>query len=217
MSENAERRLWAIADLTDLGSGHLLAEKDMEIRGVGNILGAEQHGHIQNVSLEVYTELLAEAIAKLKGEEKVAPPRLGIDLKVNARLEPKYIPEELERIEYYGRLSESTSLAEISRVERELKSKHGALPLEVQNFLELARLRVIGSAKGAMSIGETMTQLVVKFAPQRGSLDYDAKAAKNHPNTLIVTKYPPGFTLEKKGLKPDQYARAILEALYAFA
>jgi transcription-repair coupling factor (superfamily II helicase) len=217
LSENAERRLWAIADLTDLGSGHLLAEKDMEIRGVGNILGAEQHGHIQNVSLEVYTELLAEAIAKLKGEDKVAPPRLGIDLKVNARLEPQYIPEELERIEYYGRLSESTSLAEISRVERELKSKHGAVPLEVQNFLELARLRVIGSAKGAMSIGETMTQLVVQFAPNRGSLDYDARAAKNHPNKLMVTKYPPGFTLEKKGLKPDEYARAILEALYAFA
>ncbi|MFN3266812.1 MAG: DEAD/DEAH box helicase [Deinococcales bacterium] len=217
LSENAERRLWAIADLTDLGSGHLLAEKDMEIRGVGNILGAEQHGHIQNVSLEVYTELLAEAIAKLKGEEKVAPPRLGIDLKVNARLEPKYIPEELERIEYYGRLSESTSLAEISRVERELKSKHGAMPLEVQNFLELARLRVVGSAKGAISISETMTQLVVKFASQRGSLDYDARAVKNHPNTLVVTKYPPGFTLEKKGLKPDRYARAILEALYAFA
>ncbi len=217
LSENAERRLWAIADLTDLGSGHLLAEKDMEIRGVGNILGAEQHGHIQNVSLEVYTELLAEAISKLKGEEKTAPPRLAIDLKVNARLEPKYIPEELERIEYYGRLSESTSLGEISRVEREMKSKHGTLPLEVQNFLELARLRVVGTAKGVMSIGETMTQLMVQFAPNRGKLDYDAKATKNHPNKLQVTKYPPGFTLEKKGLKPDEYARAILEALYAFA
>jgi transcription-repair coupling factor (superfamily II helicase) len=217
LSENAERRLWAIADLTDLGSGHLLAEKDMEIRGVGNILGAEQHGHIQNVSLEVYTELLGEAIGKLKGEEKTIPPRLAIDLKVNARLEPAYIPEELERIEYYGRLSESTSLGEISRVEREMKSKHGVVPLEVQNFLELARLRVIGTAKGAMSIGETMTQLVVQFAPNRGSLDYDARAAKNHPNKLLVTKYPPGFTLEKKGLKPEQYARAILEALYAFA
>ncbi len=217
LSENAERRLWAIADLTDLGSGHLLAEKDMEIRGVGNILGAEQHGHIQNVSLEVYTELLAEAIAKLKGEEKITPPRLAIDLKINARLEPIYIPEELERIEYYGRLSESTSLGEISRVERELKSKHGLLPVEVQNFLDLARLRVIGTAKGAMSISETIIQLVVQFAPDRGKLDYDAKAAKNHPNKLSVTKYPPGFTLEKKGLKPDEYVKALLEALYAFA
>jgi transcription-repair coupling factor (superfamily II helicase) len=217
LSENAERRLWAIADLTDLGSGHLLAEKDMEIRGVGNILGSEQHGHIQNVSLEVYTELLAEAIAKLKGEEKVAPPRLAIDLKISARLEPSYIPEELERIEYYGRLSESATLGEISRVERELKSKHGLPPVEVQNFLDLARLRVVGTAKGAMSISETIIQLVVQFPPNRGKLDYDAKVAKNHPNKLEVTKYPPGFTLEKKGLKPDEYVKALLEALYAFA
>ena len=216
LSENAERRLWAIADLTDLGSGHLLAEKDMEIRGVGNILGPEQHGHIQNVSLEVYTELLSEAIQRLKGDIKPPPPRLAIDLKINARLEPSYIPEELERIEYYGRLSESTSLGEISRVEREMKSKHGTVPLEVQNFLELARLRVLGTAKGVMSIGETMTQLSVQFAPN-AALDYDAKAVKANMHKMTVTKYPSGFTLEKKGLKPDEYARVILEALFAFA
>ncbi len=216
LSENAERRLWAIADLTDLGSGHLLAEKDMEIRGVGNILGPEQHGHIQNVSLEVYTELLSEAIQRLKGDSKPPPPRLAIDLKINARLEPSYIPEELERIEYYGRLSESTTLGEISRVEREMKSKHGSVPLEVQNFLELARLRVLGTAKGVMSIGETMTQLSVQFAPN-AALDYDAKAVKANAHRMMVTKYPSGFTLEKKGLKPDEYARVILEALYTFA
>ncbi len=216
LSENAERRLWAIADLTDLGSGHLLAEKDMEIRGVGNILGPEQHGHIQNVSLEVYTELLSEAIQRLKGDTKPLPPRLAIDLKISARLEPSYIPEELERIEYYGRLSESTSLGEISRVEREMKSKHGAVPLEVQNFLDLARLRVLGTAKGVMSISETMTQLSVQFAPN-AALDYDAKAVRGNPHKMAVTKYPSGFTLEKKGLKPDEYARVILEALFAFA
>jgi transcription-repair coupling factor (superfamily II helicase) len=216
LSENAERRLWAIADLTDLGSGHLLAEKDMEIRGVGNILGPEQHGHIQNVSLEVYTELLSEAIQRLKGDTKPMAPRLAIDLKVNARLEPTYIPEELERIEYYGRLSESTTLGEISRVERELKSKHGSVPLEVQNFLDLARLRVLGTAKGVMSISETITQLVVNFAPN-AALDYDAKAVKANAHKMTVTKYPSGFTLEKKGLKPDEYAKVILEALYAFA
>ena len=67
LTEQAQKRLFAIAELNDLGSGHLLAEKDMEIRGVGNLLGAEQHGHISAVSLEVYTEMLTEEVAKLKG------------------------------------------------------------------------------------------------------------------------------------------------------
>jgi transcription-repair coupling factor (superfamily II helicase) len=216
ISETAERRLWAIADLADLGSGHLLAEKDMEIRGIGNILGAEQHGHIQMVSLEVYTELLAEAIGKLKGDYKAPAPRMAIDLKVDARLEPSYIPEEMERIEYYGRLSESTTLGEVSRVERELKSKHGSAPREVQNFFDLARLRVVANSKGVMSISESMTQISVNFAPN-STLDYDAKALRNSSVKLEVTKYPPGVKLEKRGLKPDEYAKVILEILYAFA
>ena len=97
-----------------------------------------------------------------------------------------------------------------------MKSKHGTVPLEVQNFLELARLRVLGTAKGVMSIGETMTQLSVQFAPN-AALDYDAKAVKANAHKMTVTKYPSGFTLEKKGLKPDEYARVILEALFAFA
>ncbi|WP_293911356.1 DEAD/DEAH box helicase, partial [Deinococcus sp.] len=87
MTENASRRLWAIADLQDLGSGHLLAEKDMEIRGVGNILGEEQHGHVQAVSIDVYTELLAEAVARLKGEPLKVAPSVSINLPVSARLD----------------------------------------------------------------------------------------------------------------------------------
>ena len=187
----------------------------MEIRGVGNILGPEQHGHIQLVSLEVYTELLSEAIAKLKGDYKLPAPRLAIDLAVNARLDPAYIPEELERIEYYGRLSESTKLAEISRVERELKSKHGPMPREVENFIDLAKLRVVAGAKHVLAISETLTQLAVTFG--KSELDYDAKAVRESKHRIEVTKYPPGFKLEKKGLKPDEYAKVLLEALYAFA
>ncbi len=216
LTETAERRLWAIADLADLGSGHLLAEKDMEIRGIGNILGAEQHGHIQLVSLEVYTELLAEAIAKLKGEAKTEPPRLAIDLAVDARLTPEYLAAEVERIEYYGRLSESTSLGEIAKVERELKALHGKPPRDEQNFMDLARLRVVGSSKNAIGITENMTDLIVVFAKNAGK-DFDARGLKKLDNKVEVTQYPPGFKISKKNLKPDEYARAILETLYLFA
>ncbi|HEX2863377.1 MAG TPA: TRCF domain-containing protein, partial [Deinococcales bacterium] len=177
-------------------------------------LGPEQHGHIQMVSLEVYTELLAEAISKLKGEIRPAAPRVTIDLPVDARIEPDYVPDEMERISIYGRLSEAASLPEITRVERELKSRHGPPPREVQNFLELARLRVTAAQRGVAAITDGVTHLSVSF--HQPHLDYDARAMRRHPNHPEITQYPPGFKVPKKGLKPDEYPTLILDLLYAF-
>ena len=220
MTENAQRRLWAIADLQDLGSGHLLAEKDMEIRGVGNILGEEQHGHVQAVSIDVYTELLAEAVAKLKGEKLEAPVSVSIDLPVNARLTPEYFtsadgqPDEDARIATYGRLSEARTLQAISRVERDLRKKYGPPSSEVQNFIDLAKLRLVALAKRVLGIGETMTQLQVTFAYK--SLDYDAAGLKKFPHKTEVQTFPPSVKLDKRGIKPDDYARILIELLGYF-
>ncbi|UBV43479.1 transcription-repair coupling factor [Deinococcus taeanensis] len=215
MTENAQRRLWAIADLQDLGSGHLLAEKDMEIRGVGNILGEEQHGHVQAVSIDVYTELLAEAVAKLKGEKMEAPVNISIDLPIDARLTPAYFENDEEaRIATYGRLSDSRTLQAISRVERDLRKKYGPPTPEVQNFIDLAKLRLTAAAKRVLSIGETMTQLQVTFAYK--SLDYDAPGLKRFPFRTEVVTFPPSVKLEKRGVKPDDYARTLIDLLGYF-
>ncbi|MEW6422145.1 MAG: transcription-repair coupling factor [Deinococcota bacterium] len=215
MTENAQRRLWAIADLQDLGSGHLLAEKDMEIRGVGNILGEEQHGHVQAVSIDVYTEMLAEAVARLKGEPIEPPPSVSLDLPINARLTPEYFGgNEEERIATYGRLSEARTLQAVSRVERDLRKKCGPPPPEVQNFIDLAKLRLTAVAKRALSIGETMTHLQITFAYK--ALDYDAAGLKRFPHKTEVTTFPPSVKLEKKGLKPDDYARVLIDLLGYF-
>src|SRR5699024_12271154 len=93
LTEDAQRRLYAIAELNDLGAGHLLAEKDMEIRGVGNLLGREQHGQISAVSIAVYTEMLAEDIAELEGEEQQQERHVAaVDLDLDTRLSPSNIP-----------------------------------------------------------------------------------------------------------------------------
>ncbi|WP_221090633.1 DEAD/DEAH box helicase [Deinococcus aquaedulcis] len=215
MTENAQRRLWAIADLQDLGSGHLLAEKDMEIRGVGNILGEEQHGHVQAVSIDVYTELLAEAVAKLKGEKMEAPVNIAIDLPIDARLSPEYFDgDEEARIATYGRLSESRTLQAISRVERDLRKKYGPPSPEVQNFIDLAKLRLTAAAKRVLTIGETMTHLQVTFAYK--SLDYDAPGLRRYPHKTEVQTFPPSVKLEKRGIKPDDYARTLIDLLGYF-
>ena len=144
LTEQAQRRLYAIAELNDLGSGHLLAEKDMEIRGVGNLLGPEQHGQISAVSLEVYTEMLAEEIAKLKGERLGEERKtVAIDLSLDARLSPSYIADDDARIGFYGRLSETNSLAEVGRTAKELREAYGPLPAEVKTFIDLIKVRLL--------------------------------------------------------------------------
>jgi transcription-repair coupling factor (superfamily II helicase) len=215
LTEAAQRRLYAIAELNDLGSGHLLAEKDMEIRGVGNLLGPEQHGHISAVSLEVYTEMLAEEIAKLKGEAQAEPKKVAIDLSLDARLSPGYIADDEARISTYGRLAETDSLAEISRIQRELRENYGPLPPEVKAFLELTKLRLLAAQKGVVTITEHMTDIQVSF--EQTELDYDARALKALPYNVEPTRYPPGFSLKKRGLKAEEALPALSSILYLCA
>jgi transcription-repair coupling factor (superfamily II helicase) len=214
LTEDAQRRLYAIAELNDLGSGHLLAEKDMEIRGVGNLLGPEQHGQISAVSLSVYTEMLAEEIAKLKGEVQAeARPPVAVDLNLDARLSPAYIQDDAARIAYYGRLAETESLAEVGRIGRELREAFGPFPPEVQAFLELVKVRLLAAGKGVASIKEHMTDIEITFAAEQ--IDYDSRAIREFPFSVEPTRYPPGFSIRKRGLKAADYLGAISRVLYA--
>ena len=214
VTEDAQRRLYAIAELNDLGSGHLLAEKDMEIRGVGNLLGPEQHGQISAVSLSVYTEMLAEEIAKLKGERQAEErPAVGVDLELDARLTPAYIQDDDVRIAFYGRLAETASLAEVGRISREMRESFGPMPSEVKAFVELVKLRLLAGAKGVASIKEHMTDIEVTFSSE--TVDYDARLIRELPFSAEPTRYPPGFSIKKRGLKKDDYLDAISRVLYA--
>ena len=215
LTEAAQRRLYAIAELNDLGSGHLLAEKDMEIRGVGNLLGPEQHGHISAVSLEVYTELLAEEIAKLKGEARPAegPPPVAIDLGLDARLSPAYLADDDARSATYGRFAEARGLAEMSRLARELREAYGPFPPEVRNFVELAKLRLLAAGKGVATIQAHMTDVQVAF--HHADLDYDARAVRELGVPAERTTYPPGFSLKRRGVSQDRMLQAVIDLLYA--
>ncbi len=216
-TETAQRRLYAIAELDDLGSGHRLAEKDMEIRGVGNLLGPEQHGQIAAVSLEVYTEMLAEAIAALKGEQaSERAPQVALDLAVDARLSPTYLASDDERIAFYGRFAEAENLADVSRLARELRERYGPFPLEVKSFVDLAKLRHLAAGRGVATITEHMTDVQITF---RGdALDYDARRIRELRYTVEPTRYPPGFSIKKRGLGgADALLGAITDVLFACA
>ncbi len=206
LTEAAEKRLAAIADLSDLGSGHLLAERDMEIRGVGNLLGPEQHGHVREVSLEVYAEMVAEAVRKLRGEALPERPHLTLDLRVSARIPPEFVPDVAERSRIYAELARARGLAEVARLERRLARERGPLPEEARNYFRLARIRLLALRRGVRSITEdpSRVQLVVSAYPPA----HDPRRLAELPFAVEVTRYPPGFSIPKAGLGPG-----VLEAV----
>ena len=212
LSEAAERRLAALEDLTDLGSGHRLAEKDMQIRGVGNILGPEQHGHIQAVSFEVYTELLAQAVKKLQGKEEPDLRRVSIDLAVSARLTPQYIRDAAERSRVYGKLAEAGRIADLVRLERSLKNSYGAMPQEVANLFALSRLRIVAEQRGVLSISED--EQYVQLVLAKWPIEYDAKGMRRLGVPVEETRYPPGLRFPKRRLAPEQYIDTAMHVIY---
>ena len=218
LKERAQRRLFAISELHDLGSGHLLAERDMEIRGVGNLLGPEQHGHVNLVSLEVYTEMLAEEVAKLKGEVFDTPLSVAVDLSIDAGLPASYIADDNLRIGYYGQLAESTTLAAVSQITKTLRTRFGPLPEETTAFIELLKLRLLAKQKGIAAIKEHLLDVEISFHKDGlDNIDYDARGLQKLPYTIETTPYPPGFKLKKRGLDPISLLKAIADILYQCA
>ncbi len=157
LSEEAHRRLEAIGEATDLGSGFLLALKDLEIRGAGSILGEVQSGHIAAVGFDLYAELVAEAVSELEGTGLVTeiPAEIRIDLPVDAHLPESYISDQELRLEAYRRLAATATRAEVEDVAKEWEDRFGPRPAAADALLDLARLRV-----DAMRVGlEEMVKL----------------------------------------------------------
>ncbi len=135
MSEGAAARLKAIMEFTELGSGYKLALRDLEIRGAGNVLGAEQHGHMDKVGYELYSKLLKE---ELTGEESTT---VELDIRVNAYISEGYIESSAGRLDSYKQIAEIATVADYKRVYNSLRDTYGELPVAVENLLVIAVLK----------------------------------------------------------------------------
>ena len=191
LSEPAERRLKAMLAATELGAGFRIAMKDLEIRGAGNILGAEQSGHIHAIGFELYTRLLSQAvedlrarrdsgdlvgltpseIAKLVGDqtddsisETLTPePRVGLDLGIPANLPSEYIPDLRTRLGLYQRMISLEESDSIEAIEDELRDRFGPLPWPAQALLYTVRLRAVAQRAGVESIVRDGSQIVFRL------------------------------------------------------
>ena len=169
ITEAADHRLQAILEASELGAGFRIAMRDLEIRGAGNILGASQSGHIQEVGLDLYTQLLNEAVRELEEEGGSSdgveiPPELPrIELPMDARIPEDYVDHLPTRLAVYQRLAKMSDADYIPEIREELRDRFGPLPEEVENLLTLVSLRTLAADVGVESIVQGNDAIVLSL------------------------------------------------------
>ncbi|NLN78790.1 MAG: hypothetical protein GX141_07725 [Armatimonadetes bacterium] len=165
LTEVAEKRLDAIREFTDFGSGYRIAMRDLEIRGAGNLLGAQQSGQMSAVGFDLYCRLLNEAVKELKGEEVEEIELPPVELPVDAFIPQGYMPIEAQRILFYKKMAAVRSIADVQAVQDELEDRFGDPPRALWNMLAIIRLRLRCYELGIASISMFRNQVQVNFGP----------------------------------------------------
>jgi transcription-repair coupling factor (superfamily II helicase) len=168
LSDEARKRLQAIFNASELGAGFQIALSDLEIRGAGNILGAEQSGHMAAVGFDLYSRMLAEAVETQKASREgrapiVVPPQAVVDLPVDAHLPDDYVPDEAQKLELYRRLARARSAGDVAAFRQEVTDRFGPMPPSVRRLVEVAELRLAAEEAGVSSISREEGRLVVRF------------------------------------------------------
>jgi len=152
ITPEAEKRLAAIRRYSQLGAGFDIALRDLEIRGAGNILGPEQSGHVAAIGYHLYCHLLERAVQRLKGEPASAPPVVNVSIGMELLLPDDYVPTPRQKIDLYRRLSRACTLEDVDKAEAAMRDIYGAPPVEAENLLLEARIRVLADASGVDSV-----------------------------------------------------------------
>ncbi|MBI3637618.1 MAG: transcription-repair coupling factor, partial [Candidatus Rokubacteria bacterium] len=164
VDEQAQRRLRVLQELTELGSGFKLALRDLEIRGAGNLLGAEQHGHIAAVGFDLYSKLLAEAVQELKGETPASTVDPVVSVKAEGFLPDDYVSEVNQRLALYKRLAGAADEATIADIRAELADRFGPLPAPAERLLDIVRIKAAARLLGIERLEAGEGKALVTFA-----------------------------------------------------
>ncbi|TDC55425.1 transcription-repair coupling factor [Actinomadura sp. KC345] len=184
LTETAHERLATLAQHTEIGAGMYVAMKDLEIRGAGNILGAEQSGHVAGVGFDLYVRMVGEAVQDLKeGGREPATVETKVELPVDAHLPHEYVPGERLRLDAYRRIAAITSEDEIGAVHDELKDRFGSLPVPVLNLLEVARFRSKARRAGLADV--TVQGNFIKFTPVHLPDSKQVRLQRLYPKSIL--------------------------------
>ena len=181
LSEVADKRLKAIKEFTEFGSGFKIAMRDLEIRGAGSMLGEMQHGHIEQVGYDTYCKLLDEVIKEMQGIEVVEEQDVQIDLAVSSYIPDNFIENSSQKIEIYQNIALCRTEEELQNVIDEVIDRYGRLPKELENLIDIARIKQLARKANILKIAQRENGIVFYFVKE--------KIKPEMVNTLI-TKYP---------------------------
>jgi transcription-repair coupling factor (superfamily II helicase) len=211
LSPVARKRLAAIREFSDLGSGFRVAALDLEIRGAGNLLGGEQSGHIDAIGFEMYMKLLEEAVRELKGEDLEDDARATVNLQVDVTIDDAYIPEMNQRLVAYRTVAAARTEKELEACLAEIRDRYGAPPESVLNLAEYGRIRVLADRLGIDTIDREGRLVVIKFR-QQAKLDPARliKVVHERPGATLVPPATLRLDLEAPpgGSKPSGFGRS---------
>ena len=198
LKEVAEKRLAAIKEFTDLGSGYKIAMRDLEIRGAGNLLGVRQHGHMEAVGYDMYCKLLNEAVKGLKGVQTISDFTTTVDMDVDAFIPSTYIVNEVQKLDIYKRIAGIESVKDRDDMRDELMDRFGAIPRSVENLLRIALIRVSAHKLYITELKGKNERIVFTFKPDAPiAVEKIPGFVKENRERLTFTAYgQPFFTLK---------------------
>ena len=214
LKEIAEKRLAAIREFTDLGSGFKIAMRDLEIRGAGNLLGAQQHGHMEAVGYDLYCKMLNEAVKHLKGEMEEEDYTTTIDLNIDAYIPDTYISNEYQKLDIYKRIATIESEEEMEDMVEELIDRFGDIPKKVEMLLTVAQLKALAHKVYVTAVeqkGDTYTFAMyerAKVCPEK-----IPALLKEFRDDLAFKAEPPMFIYRKKRINKRDKTESVLEVV----
>jgi transcription-repair coupling factor (superfamily II helicase) len=210
----ARKRLHAIFSASDLGAGYQIALSDLEIRGAGNILGAEQHGFMAAVGFEMYTRMLAEAVDMLRGRRPAPEPSpIRLDLPGSAYLPDDYVADSGAKLEAYRRFAHVRAEADADALRADLRDRYGPIPAAVEGLFTAVRVRLAAEAAGVPEVRAEERQVTLKWStlPNRAAVSVALQVAGLRPETASNQVRVP----VARGLDPVEVALRALAALAA--
>ena len=169
LTEVAEKRLKALKDFTELGSGFKIAMRDLEIRGAGNIMGSSQHGHMATVGYDLYCRMLEDTVKLIKGDIENEPIETTIDLKVDAYIPSSYIEDEIQKIEVYKKIATIENEDDYKEIKEELEDRYSEIPETVYNLMDIAYIKSKAKSILIEEIKESADSVAFKFARDKNN------------------------------------------------
>ena len=218
LTEVAAKRLKAIGEFTQFGSGFKIAMRDLEIRGAGNILGPEQHGFMSQVGYEMYLRLIDQAVKEARGEEQREQVHCVVNIPLDANIPPKYIGRTEERMSMYRRIASIKSKGDMQDVQDELIDRYGDIPEMVQNLLDISVIK--GSAEMAYITNLSVNEGEVKFAFDSGAPIDPSKLlnlAKRIKGARFFMAETPVLQIIQRNATIPNIMRSLLQIIHALA